>query len=53
MSSKKDDLKAEFPPDLIKGAVGSKYAECYKKGTNIMLMVPALIISCHDSVIRY
>lgn len=40
MSSKEDDLRAEYPPELIKGGVRGKYAERYKEGTNIVLIDP-------------
>lgn len=42
MSSNKDDLRSEYPPELIKGGVRGKYAERYKKGTNIVLIEPDL-----------
>ena len=42
MRSDKDDLRSEYPPELIKGGVRGKYAERYKKGTNIVLIDPDL-----------
>ena len=40
MSNKKDELRPEYPPELIKGGERGKYAERYKKGTNIVLLDP-------------
>ena len=43
MSSNKDDLRAEYPPELIKSGERGKYAERYKKeGTNVALIDPDL-----------
>jgi len=43
MSSKKDDLRSEYPPELIKSGVRGKYAARHKKeGTNIALIDPDL-----------
>lgn len=39
MSSKKDELRLEYPDDLIKCGVRGKYAKRYRKeGTNLVLI---------------
>ena len=39
MSSKKDELRWEYPPDLIKSGVRGKYAERHREeGTNLVLI---------------
>ncbi len=40
MSSKKDELRTEYSPELIKGGERGKYAEQSKKGSNIVLLDP-------------
>jgi len=40
MSSNKDELRPEYPPDLIKSGVRGKYAKRYKEGTNVVLLDP-------------
>jgi len=54
MSSKKDDLKSEYPPELIKSGVRGKYSARYKEGTNIALIDPDLheLFPDSDSVNR-
>jgi len=43
MSSKKDDLRPEYPEDLIRSGVRGKYATRIKKeGTNLVLIDPDL-----------
>jgi hypothetical protein len=43
MSSKKDELRREYPPDLIKSGVRGKYAKRVRtEGTNIVLIDPDL-----------
>jgi len=43
MSSKEDDLRSEYPPELIKSGVRGKYAERYKnEGSNVALIDPDL-----------
>lgn len=42
MSSNKDDLRSEYPPELIKSGERGKYAERYKKGTNVVIIDPDL-----------
>jgi hypothetical protein len=39
MSSKKDELRREYPADLIKSGVRGKYAKRYREeGTNLVLI---------------
>ena len=43
MSSKKDELRREYPPDLIKSGVRGKYAKRVRtEGTNIVVIDPDL-----------
>ena len=43
MSRKKDDLRPEYPAELIKSGDRGKFAERYKKGgTNVVLIDPDL-----------
>ena len=43
MSSKKDELRPEYPADLIKSGVRGKYAKRYREeGTNLVLIDPEL-----------
>lgn len=42
MSSKDDDLRTEYPPELIKSGVRGKYAQRYREGTNVVLIDPDL-----------
>ncbi len=43
MNSRKDDLRSEYPPELIQSGVRGKYADRYKReGTNIVLIDPDL-----------
>jgi hypothetical protein len=43
MSSKKDQLRPEYPADLIKSGVRGKYAKRYREeGTNLVLIDPDL-----------
>lgn len=42
-NSKPDDLRPEYPPELIKSGVRGKYAERYREeGTNLVLIDPDL-----------
>jgi hypothetical protein len=44
MSNKKDELRSEYRPDLIKSGVRGKYAKRVRKeGTNIVLIDPDLM----------
>ena len=54
MSNKKDDLRSEYPPELIRSGVRGKYAARYKEGTNIALIDPDLheLFPDSDSVNR-
>jgi hypothetical protein len=42
MSSKNDDLRSEYSPDLIKSGVRGKHAKHYREGTNVVLIDPDL-----------
>ncbi|TAJ94166.1 MAG: hypothetical protein EPO31_08330 [Gammaproteobacteria bacterium] len=42
MSSDKDSLRDEYPPELIKAGVRGKYTKQYRKGTNVVLIDPDL-----------
>ena len=43
MNSKKDELRPEYPADLIKSGVRGKYAKRYRQeGTNVVLIDPDL-----------
>ena len=42
MSSKDDDIRTEYPADLIKSGVRGKYAKQYREGTNVVLIDPDL-----------
>ncbi len=44
MSTKKDELRREYPPDLIKSGVRGKYAKRVRKeGTNTVVIDPDLV----------
>ena len=40
MNSKKDELRPDYPPELIKSGERGKYAERAEKGSNIVLLDP-------------
>ena len=43
MKAKEKDLRAEYPPDLIKSGVRGKFAKRYRdEGTNLVLIDPDL-----------
>lgn len=42
MKAKDDDLRPEYPPELIKKGVRGKYAKRYREGTNIVRIDPDL-----------
>ena len=42
MKAKDDDLRPEYPAELIKKGVRGKYAKRYREGTNIVLIDPDL-----------
>jgi len=44
MSSREraDDLRPEYPPELIRSGVRGKYAARYREGTNLVLIDPEL-----------
>jgi hypothetical protein len=35
-----DGLRTEYDTSLIRGGVRGKYAQCYKAGTNLVLLAP-------------
>lgn len=37
-----DDIRPEYPPELIRSGERGKYAERYREGTNIALIEPEL-----------
>jgi hypothetical protein len=37
-----DELRPEYPPDLIRSGVRGKYAARYREGTNVVLIEPEL-----------
>jgi len=37
-----DDLRPEYPPELIRSGVRGKYAERYRERTNIVVIEPEL-----------
>ncbi len=42
MNSDKDELRPEYPEELIKSGVRGEYAKQYREGTNIALIDPDL-----------
>jgi hypothetical protein len=40
MSSKQDELRPEYPPELIKSGERGKYSDQYKEGTKIVQLDP-------------
>ena len=42
MKTKDDDLRPEYPAELIKKGVRGKYAKRYREGTNVVLIAPDL-----------
>ena len=50
MSTKKDELRPEYPADLIKSGERGKYAKQYREeGTNLVLIDPDLHEKFPDS----
>jgi len=46
MSTKKDELRHEYPPYLIKSGVRGKYAKRVRKeGTNVVVIDPDLAVA--------
>lgn len=41
-NSREDDIRPEYPPELIRSGERGKYAERYREGTNIVLIDPEL-----------
>ena len=42
MNSKDDEMREEYPEELIKSGVRGKYVERYREGTNVVLIDPDL-----------
>ena len=42
MKAKDEDLRPEYPAELIKKGVRGKYAERYREGTNTVVIEPDL-----------
>jgi hypothetical protein len=42
MSNERDDLRPEYPGELIRSGVRGKYAARYRQGTNLVLIEPDL-----------
>ena len=42
MNSKDDELREEYPEELIRSGVRGKYAKRYSAGTNVVLIDPDL-----------
>lgn len=42
MNSKADEMRDEYPEELIKSGVRGKYAKRYREGTNVVLIDPDL-----------
>ena len=48
-SRQPDDLRPEYPPELIRSGERGKYAERYRGGTNVALIDPELTKHYPDS----
>jgi hypothetical protein len=44
-----DDLREEYDAALIRSGVRGKYAECYREGTNLILLAPDVAIAFPDA----
>jgi hypothetical protein len=42
MNGKDEDIRSEYPPEMINAGVRGKYAERYRQGTNVVLIDPDL-----------
>jgi hypothetical protein len=42
MKTDKDEIRDEYPEDLIKSGVRGKHASRYRKSTNVVLIAPDL-----------
>lgn len=42
-NDKTDDLRPEYPPELIRSGVRGKYAKQFREGSNVVLIDPDLI----------
>jgi len=41
--SNEDDLRPEYPPELIRSGVRGKYAKQFREGSNVVLIDPDLV----------
>ena len=49
MKPKDDEMRPEYPDDLIRSGVRGKYASAYQDGTNVVLIDPDLRSMFPDS----
>lgn len=42
-NSEDDDLRPEYPPELIRSGVRGKYAKQFREGSNVVLIDPDLV----------
>ena len=49
MSSDPEDMRPEYPPELVRSGVRGKYAVRYREGTNLVLIEPDLHEQFPDS----
>jgi hypothetical protein len=49
MSSKKDELRPQYPPELIEAGERGKYAERAKQGSNVVLLDPDVAKEFRDA----
>ncbi len=42
MKNDKDEIRGEYPDDLIKSGVRGKHTKRYREGTNVVLIAPGL-----------
>lgn len=45
-----DDLRPEYDFAAMKGGVRGKYAQAYRKGTNLVLLAPDVAAVFHDNL---
>jgi len=50
MNNDKDELREEYPEELIKSGIRGKYSKQYREGTNVVLIDPELHKYFPDSV---
>jgi len=42
-NSEDDDLRPEYPPELIRSGVRGKYAKQFREGSNVVVIDPDLV----------